>query len=96
MCAVKFAIVGNTLSELNHWEVEENTYSPEGKILGGFSEQTFSLSQSYKHLADVCALNNNALIQYKNNKFSVIGEPTEAALKVFAEKLGRYSKKVGN
>lgn len=96
MCAVKFAIVGNTLSELKHWEVQENTYSPEGKILGGFSEQTFNLSQSFKHLADVCALNNNALIQYRNNKFSVIGEPTEASLKVFAEKLGRYSRKVGN
>jgi magnesium-transporting ATPase (P-type) len=25
-----------------------------------------------------------------------LGEPTEAALKVFAEKLGRYSNKVGN
>ena len=38
MCAVKFAIVGNSLTELNSWDVEENSYSPEGKINGGFSE----------------------------------------------------------
>jgi hypothetical protein len=36
------------------------------------------------------------MIQYKNNAYKILGEPTEAALKVFAEKLGRYSHKVGN
>ena len=44
----------------------------------------------------MCALNNKSIIQYKDNRFIKIGEPTEAALKVFAEKLGRYSQKVGN
>lgn len=38
MCAVKFAIVGNSLTELTSWDIEENSYSPEGKINGGFSE----------------------------------------------------------
>lgn len=39
---------------------------------------------------------NRASITYKNGAFSMMGEPTEAALKVFAEKLGRYSQNVGN
>jgi Ca2+-transporting ATPase len=50
------------------------------------------LSQSFRHIADVCALNNRALIQYKDKAFKIIGEPTEGALKVFAEKLGKYTK----
>lgn len=44
MCAVKFAIIGNDVTEHQSWDIEENSYSPEGKILGGFSENTFKLS----------------------------------------------------
>lgn len=96
MCAVKFAIIGNDISEHQSWEIEELSYSPEGKILGGFSENTFSLSQSFKHIADICAINNRAAIEFKNHNYRIIGEPTEGALKVFSEKLGKYSKNVGN
>jgi magnesium-transporting ATPase (P-type) len=96
MCAVKFAIIGNSITEHQMWDVEEKSYSPEGKILGGFSEKTFQLSQSFRHIADVCALNNRSTIQWKDKGFKIIGEPTEGALKVFAEKLGRYSHHVGN
>jgi magnesium-transporting ATPase (P-type) len=35
-------------------------------------------------------LNNNAGIVYEDGKFNKRGEPTEAALKVFSEKLGQY------
>ena len=38
-------------------------------------------------LATVCTYNNRAKIDVSGNKFERIGEPTEAALKVFAEKL---------
>jgi Ca2+-transporting ATPase len=44
MCAIKFAIIGNDISEHQTWDIEEKSYSPEGKILGGFSEKTFQLS----------------------------------------------------
>jgi hypothetical protein len=33
---------------------------------------------------------------FKENSYKIIGEPTEAALKVFAEKLGKYSHNAGN
>ena len=41
----------------------------------------------------VCSLNNNAGIVYEDGKFNKRGEPTEAALKVFAKKLGDYDSK---
>lgn len=46
---------------------------------------------NYKHLAAVCALNNRARIVYEENQFRIQGEPTEAALKVLAEKLGKFA-----
>ena len=40
-------------------------------------------------MALVCGVNNRAQIIYEDG-YKRRGEPTEAALKVFAEKLGRY------
>ena len=34
-----------------------------------------------------CSFNNNAIVENKNNTWSRIGEPTEAALLVLAEKM---------
>jgi hypothetical protein len=41
-----------------------------------------------KDIAIVCALNNEANITFDGTKFDRIGSPTEAALRVAAEKLG--------
>lgn len=41
-----------------------------------------------RDIAIVCALNNKANIIYEEGKFNKLGEPTEVALKVLAEKLG--------
>ena len=95
MCAVKFGVVGSNSDDINEYGVEEKSYSPEGKILDGFSDQVFAGSASFKHFAMVCSNNNRASIVYskedgKQPQFKLRGEPTEAALKVLAEKLGRY------
>ena len=90
MCAVDFAIVGADHREWKSYSVEEKSYSPEEcKIQDGFSSGSFSQCQSYKHMAFVCGVNNRAEIYYEDG-FKKRGEPTEAALKVFAEKIGRY------
>ena len=39
----------------------------------------------------MCALNSRSRIIYADNQFKLQGEPTEAALKVLAEKLGNYA-----
>ena len=49
-----------------------------------------------KEIATICAINNKAGVRYENGQYNKLGEPTEAALKVFAEKLGRYDTKLGN
>lgn len=92
MCAVRFGIIGASANEVNEYSVEEKSYSPEGKILDGFSDEKFASSKSFKHFAMVCSTNNRASLIYNQEEslFKLMGEPTEAALKVLAEKLGRY------
>ena len=43
-------------------------------------------------MATVCAINNRATIEFDSEQkvYKMTGEPTEAALKVLAEKFGQY------
>jgi magnesium-transporting ATPase (P-type) len=41
----------------------------------------------FSSIATGCTINNSASVEYKDGDFKRIGEPTDAALKVFAEKL---------
>lgn len=91
MCAVKFGLVGNSADSFDEYNVEEKSYSPDGKI-EGLNDEKFASSANFKHLAMVCSANNRSSISYDEKKavFKLIGEPTEAAMKVLAEKIGRY------
>jgi len=100
MCAVKFGLVGASAGDFNEFSVEEKSYSPEGKILDGMTDAKFAASPSFKHLAMICSSNNRASIFWNEDKetaskskFKLLGEPTEAALKVLAEKIGHYDSK---
>jgi magnesium-transporting ATPase (P-type) len=55
--------------------------------------EVFNRIQSIKEIATVCTLNNKSGIVYEDDKFNKQGEPTEAALKVAAEKLGQFDNK---
>jgi len=97
MCAVKFGLVGASAGDFNEFGVEEKSYSPEGKILDGMNDSKFASSANFKHFAMICSSNNRASIYYHEDKedssksmFKLLGEPTEAALKVLAEKIGHY------
>ena len=90
-------LVADGEGQFNEFSVEEKSYSPDAKILDGMSEGRFSEAKSLKHMAMVCSSNNRASIYYNEDKespaksqFKLLGEPTEAALKVLAEKIGRY------
>jgi magnesium-transporting ATPase (P-type) len=48
-----------------------------------------------KDIAIVSTLNNEAGLAYESNLFVKQGSPTEAAIKVFAEKLGQFDKNLG-
>ena len=91
MCAVKFGLVGKSADSFDEYKVEEKSYAPEGKI-EGLNDEKFASAVNFKHLAMVCSANNRSSISYDEKKaaFKLIGEPTEAAMKVLAEKIGRY------
>lgn len=91
MCAVKFGVVNSSSSDILEFDVEEKSYSPEGKIMSGFSAARWSQNPNFRHMAAVCTLNNRSRILFENEAFKMQGEPTESALKVLAEKLGAYS-----
>lgn len=92
MCAVSFAHVGNNLNDLKVYEVVEKSYDPTADIKG-LSNDIFGKASVLRDIAVVCALNNKAGIIFEEGKYNKLGEPTEAALKVFAEKLGKYDTK---
>ena len=71
------------------FEIVEKSYDPQAEIKG-LTKDMFVKVPSYREIAIVCALNNKSNLVYEDGKFNKQGEPTEAALKVFAEKLGRY------
>ena len=94
MCAVKFAYIGNDINDLKVHEIVEKSYSPETEIKQ-FSSDLYKKNDVLKEIATVCALNNKSGIMYVDGQYTKLGESTEAALKVFAEKLGRYDTKLG-
>jgi P-type Ca2+ transporter type 2C len=89
MCAVKFAHIGQNLTDLKVYDIVEKSYDPQAPITG-LSNDFYSKSSTLRDIAVVCSLNNKSSIVYEDGKFNKQGEPTEAALKVFAEKLGQY------
>jgi P-type E1-E2 ATPase len=68
MCAVKFGIIGANSDDIQEFDVEEKSYSSEAKILGGFSDERFKSSASFKHFAMVCSTNNRANIVWNDDK----------------------------
>ena len=89
MCAVKFVHIGSSVTDLKAFDVVEKSYDPQAEIKG-LTTDYFAKVPSVREIAIACTLNNKANLVYEEGKFNKQGEPTEAALKVLAEKLGRY------
>ena len=92
MCAIQFVHLGSSSSDLKVYDIVEKSYSPEAEIKG-LSNDLFNKTPVLRDIAVVCSLNNKAGLIYENGNFNKLGEPTEAALKVFSEKLGQYDSK---
>lgn len=103
MCAISFAVIDDNSSSLKEYSVpvgmvgsQESSYSPinlNKKITAvGGSEQTYLTdlrknADIFESLATGCTLNNSARIDFVEGNYKRVGEPTEAALKVLAEKI---------
>ncbi|KAF2876852.1 hypothetical protein BDV95DRAFT_561714 [Massariosphaeria phaeospora] len=80
---------GNGLEE---FDVQGTSFAPEGRV--SFQGKTLNnlaaSSATVRQICEVTALCNDAAISFdaKNNTHSIVGEPTEGALRVLAEKVG--------
>lgn len=89
MCAVKLAYIGSGLTDIKVHAIEENSYNPEGKITG-LDKEKFRSCDLLKDIAVVSAINNKCSIAFSTevNNYIRMGDPTEAAIKITAEKIG--------
>ncbi|KAI9017858.1 hypothetical protein BC832DRAFT_527040 [Gaertneriomyces semiglobifer] len=93
MSVRRVLVFGESSNIVEEFTVEGSTYGPEGRVLKNnvmiernWSEQMSTLTE----LAKICVLCNDSKISYDEDAdhYQKIGEPTEAALKTFVEKLG--------
>lgn len=84
MSAVTLVAFGPSTASLRDLEVDGSTFDPDaGTIIGANN-----IDPAMVAAAEVCALCNDARLDYKHGTYKAIGQPTEAALLVLAEKIG--------
>ncbi|EOD35019.1 Ca2+ ATPase [Emiliania huxleyi CCMP1516] len=84
MAVVAMAYPRSAPDDIAEHVVTGTSYSPEGEVVG----LSLSADSGVLDIARVSALCNQASIHYAGGKYERVGEPTEAALKVLAEKIG--------
>ncbi|TFK42951.1 Ca-transporting ATPase [Crucibulum laeve] len=91
MSVSQFLVVDNS-GELRQYTVEGTTFSPHGSVYSADGKKASAelRSDPIQRLAEIGAICNDAKIVYNADKdsYTNVGEPTEAALKVLAEKIG--------
>lgn len=92
MSVNKVVFINESGTGLEEIEVEGTTFAPEGEISsnGKKLKNVAALSVTVRKLAEVAALCNESRLAFesKNGTFSIVGEPTEGALRVLVEKIG--------
>jgi len=71
---------------LREYPVDGVSYAPQGRVVG--LEEATRRGKGAAQLVQTCVLCNDAEITYSDGQYGRVGEPTEAALKVLAEKVG--------
>jgi len=96
MCVKQFVVFGQNCNDgLMHSDVEGVSYKPEGSCSLFEGNDNFSQLKNIKRFAECMAFNNDSMIRpdpENENLVQRTGLPTEAALRVLAEKFGRYDK----
>lgn len=93
MSVTQFVTSGHTGSSVQEFLVEGTTYSPtDGSILDWPAHMSVNLDT----LAEIAAVCNDAGISCQSHQFRATGLPTEAALKVFVEKMKIFHLKMMN
>ncbi|KAI5305061.1 hypothetical protein KEM56_005389, partial [Ascosphaera pollenicola] len=99
MSAERIAYLNEEGSALEEIKVEGTTFSPSGRLFNAQGQEIKNVaatSSTLRQLAETLALCNQSTLDYdaKTHAFSIIGEPTEGALRVLVEKIGTDSASV--
>lgn len=84
MSAVRMVAMGTSTADVRVYDVDGHTFNPDEGCVVGLK----ALDANTQALAEVCAVCNEASIEVRDGRFKAVGNPTEAALLVLAEKLG--------
>ena len=84
MSAVTLVAFGPSTSVLRDFEVDGVSFDPEDGAILNMSVPDAALET----VAEVCAVCNDARLERRDNACRAVGQPTEAALLVLAEKIG--------
>ncbi|EFX02896.1 endoplasmic reticulum calcium P-type ATPase [Grosmannia clavigera kw1407] len=93
MSVSKIVYIGESGRDLEELDVEGTTFAPRGNIKAASGEIVSDLAQTsstIRQMTEVAALCNDSRLAYdsRTDSFTNIGEPTEGALRVMAEKVG--------
>lgn len=92
MSVSRFLVVDASTGAPREYHVEGTTFAPYGSIScdDGKEASAEIKSEPIQRLAEIASLCNDAKVVYNQDKetYTNVGEPTEAALKVLAEKIG--------
>lgn len=98
MSVSKMVFISEDGKGLEEFDVEGTSFAPEGQISfqGKPLENLAAQSATVRQICEVTALCNDAALSYdnKNGTYSLVGEPTEGALRVLVEKVGTPDVKV--
>ncbi|KZV69679.1 Ca-transporting ATPase [Peniophora sp. CONT] len=98
MSVSKFVTVNAAGNAIQEFFVEGSTFSPLGSVSSadGKAASVDLRSEPLQRMAEIGAICNDSKIIYNADKqqYANLGEPTEAALKVLAEKIGCPSKEL--
>lgn len=92
MSVNKIVYLNESGTGLEEIDVRGTTFAPDGELSsnGKKIENLAAMSKTVLKMAEVAALCNDSQLAFdhKNSTHSIIGEPTEGALRVLAEKIG--------
>lgn len=100
MSVSKIVYLNDAGSSLEEIDVQGTTFAPEGAIIqhGQYVKDLAVTSKTIMMMTEIAALCNESRIVFepKSGSYSIVGEPTEGALRVFVEKIGSPDLKIND
>lgn len=93
MSVTHFSVL-DTNASIADYSVSGTTFAPVGEITDSLGKSVTNLNKprtAFHALAEACSICNDSHVHLDDhNNYTIVGQPTEAALKVLVEKLGHH------